>query len=89
MQAIEHALGCSRTTAPFAPAFVFGIRASVDYAARFNSSCLLGVSLGRRLFPIAFVEPINAPGGIDQLLLAGEKWMASRTDFHVQVAFFC
>src|SRR5579863_4085354 len=31
-------------------------------------------------------EAFYAPGGIHQLLLSGEKWMAVRTDFHRDVA---
>ena len=38
---------------------------------------------------IALVESINASGRVNQLLLAGEKRVASRADFNVQVAFFC
>ena len=37
---------------------------------------------------IAPIESIDAPRGINQLLLAGEKWMASRTNFYVQIALF-
>jgi hypothetical protein len=40
----------------------------------------------RRFFAVALVKSIHATGGVDQLLLAGEKRMASRTDFHVQIA---
>ncbi len=35
---------------------------------------------------VTLVEPIYASRRINQLLLAGEKWMASRADFNVQVA---
>jgi hypothetical protein len=42
-----------------------------------------GCSLG-----IATIESIDASRGVNQLLLAREKRMASRTDFHVQIAFF-
>jgi hypothetical protein len=38
-------------------------------------------------FAIALVEAIDASGGIDQLLFAGEERMASRTNFDVQIAF--
>ena len=34
-------------------------------------------------------EALDASCGIHQLLLAREKRVASRTDFNVQVAFFC
>jgi len=37
---------------------------------------------------IALVEAVHASGGIDQLLLAGKKRVASRTNFDVQVTFF-
>jgi len=42
----------------------------------------------RRSLAVATIESIYAAGGINQLLLASEKWMASRTNFHVQIAFF-
>src|ERR1700730_5190298 len=38
--------------------------------------------------PIAFVKAIHASCRIDQLLFAGEKRMACRTDFNMQVALF-
>jgi hypothetical protein len=37
---------------------------------------------------IATIESIDAPSGINQLLLAGEKRMASGTNFYVQIALF-
>ncbi len=40
------------------------------------------------LLAITFVESIHASGRVNQLLLAGEKRVASRADFNVQVAFF-
>jgi hypothetical protein len=40
------------------------------------------------LFAIALVEAIDASCGINQLLFAGEKRVASGTNFDVQVAFF-
>lgn len=42
--------------------------------------------LGRRLFAIAFVEAIDASGRVHEFLLSGEEGVASRTNFHVQVA---
>jgi hypothetical protein len=34
-------------------------------------------------------ESLDAPGGIDKLLFASEKWMATRANFHSQrVAFY-
>ena len=42
----------------------------------------------RGLFPIAFVEAIDASRSINQLLFAGEKRVASRADFNVQIALF-
>ena len=36
---------------------------------------------------VALVEAIDASCGIDQLLFSGKEWMASRTDFDVQVTF--
>ena len=47
-----------------------------------------GCAFGCRFLAIALVEPINASGGVDQLLLTGEERVASRADFDVQVAFF-
>ena len=35
---------------------------------------------------IAFVEAIDAPGSIDELLFTGEERVASRANFDVQVA---
>jgi hypothetical protein len=41
---------------------------------------------GFRLFlAVAFVEAVNAPGSVNQLLLAREKRVALRADFDVQV----
>jgi hypothetical protein len=37
---------------------------------------------------IATIESIDAARRVNQLLLAGEKRMASRTNFHVQIALF-
>jgi hypothetical protein len=51
----------------------------------------LPTSLARRRsrsFAIATIESIDAPRCINQLLLAGEKGMASGTNFHVQIALF-
>ena len=45
-------------------------------------------ALGRWFLAIALVEAIDASRGIDQLLLSGKERMASRTDFHVQIALF-
>ena len=42
--------------------------------------------LGGWFLAIALVETIDASRGIDQLLLPGKERVASRTDFHVQVA---
>ena len=41
-----------------------------------------------RFLAVALVEPINASGGVDQLLLAREERVAGRTNFYVQIAFF-
>src|SRR5260370_25583860 len=43
--------------------------------------------LGCRFLTIAPVKPVDAPSRVHQLLFAGEKRMASRTDFHVEIAF--
>ena len=45
--------------------------------------------LGGSSFPglgILAAEALDTASGIDQALLAGEEWVASRTDFHVNVA---
>ena len=47
-----------------------------------------GCGFRRRLLAIALVESIYASRRVNQLLLAGEKRVASRADFNVQVAFF-
>ena len=36
---------------------------------------------------VALVETIDASCGIDQFLFSGKEWVASRTDFDVQVTF--
>jgi hypothetical protein len=46
-----------------------------------------GCAFGSWLFAIALVEAIDASCGVDQLLLTGEKRVASGTDFDVQVTF--
>jgi len=48
---------------------------------------LLGSCRFRLLLAIATIESINAPCRINQLLLAGKKRMAGRTNFHVQIVF--
>lgn len=45
-------------------------------------------SFSRSLLAIAFVKAVNASSGVNQLLLAGEKRMACRTNFHMQIALF-
>ena len=42
---------------------------------------------GSGFLSIALVEAIDASGGIDQLLFAGEERMAGRANFDVQIAF--
>ncbi len=49
-----------------------------------RGSCFLSGLLAK-----AFVKAIYAASGVDQFLLPREKRMASRADFHVQVALFC
>ena len=46
-----------------------------------------GSALGGWFLAVALVEAIDASCGIDQLLFSGKEWMASRTDFDVQVTF--
>src|ERR1044072_646878 len=57
---------------------------------RLSSEGLLGGrSCFRRGFlAVALIEAIDASGRVHQLLFAGEKWMGSRANFHMQVAFF-
>ena len=48
---------------------------------------------GRRAFrwsflAVALIEAIDASGRVHELLLASKKWVASRANFHMQVAFF-
>jgi hypothetical protein len=38
-------------------------------------------------FFVFSAEALNASGGIDQLLLAGKKWMAVGTDFNANILF--
>jgi hypothetical protein len=42
--------------------------------------------LRRFRFGVLAAEALDASGGVHELLLAGEKWMASRADFNVNVA---
>ncbi len=46
-----------------------------------------GCAFGGWFFAVALVEAIDTSCGIDQLLFSGKEWMASRTDFDVQVTF--
>jgi len=46
-----------------------------------------GCAFGCGFLAIALVEAIDASRGIDQLLLAGKEWVASGTNFDVQVTF--
>ena len=42
---------------------------------------------GSWFLAVALIEAIDASCGIDQLLFTRKEWMASRTDFDVQVTF--
>jgi len=42
---------------------------------------------GGWFFAVTLVEAIDTSCGIDQLLFSGKEWMASRTNFDVQVTF--
>jgi len=56
-----------------------------------NDEIALPISFGRgcsRGLTVPTIESIDAPRGINQLLLAREKRMASGTNFHVQIALF-
>ena len=46
-----------------------------------------GCVFGGWFLAVALVEAIDTSCGIDQLLFSGKEWMASRTDFDVQVTF--
>jgi hypothetical protein len=46
-----------------------------------------GCAFGGWFLAVALVEAIDTSCGIDQLLFSGKEWMASRTDFDVQVTF--
>ena len=46
-----------------------------------------GRAFGSGFLAVTLVEAIDASCGIDQLLLTRKEWMASRTDFDVQVTF--
>ena len=45
-----------------------------------------GLLLRRFGFGVFAAEALDAAGGVDQLLLAGEEWMAARADFNADVA---
>src|SRR5579863_2089949 len=50
----------------------------------------LPLALLFRRFRVLALETFHAPGRVNQLLLAGEKRMAARTNFHAyQIAFVC
>ena len=46
-----------------------------------------GCAFGGWFLAVALVEAIDTSCRIDQLLFSGKEWMASRTDFDVQVTF--
>ena len=48
---------------------------------------LLGRGSFRCLLGVTPVESIHAAGSIDQFLLTGKEWMASRTNLDMQIAF--
>ena len=63
--------------------------ANAGFAKPFETGLLSGRGALSRRFPaIALVEAIDASRGIDQLLLSGKERMASRANFHVEVALF-
>src|SRR5262245_40689413 len=41
--------------------------------------------LPRRLAPVLLLEPLDAARRVDQLLLAGEEWVAGRADLQANV----
>jgi len=51
--------------------------------------CCLGFSRLRRVLGVLAAEALHAAGGIHQLLLAGEKWMAGGADFNADIALMC
>jgi len=48
--------------------------------------CCRGLGLGGVRLRIFAAEPLDATGGVDHLLLAGEKRMAVGADFHADIA---
>ena len=46
-----------------------------------------GSVFGCWFLAVTLVKAIDTSCGIDQLLFAGKEWVASRTDFYVQVIF--
>lgn len=49
---------------------------------RLRGGCILRLALLFEMFCIPLFEFLNTAGGIDKFLLASEKGMAGRTDFH-------
>ena len=61
---------------------------SNDQVVEIKKLLLRGSSLGSGV-GVFLREALDAPGGVDKLLFAGEKGMAVRADFHSQrVAFY-
>src|SRR6266404_2229193 len=60
-----------------------------SHEAQFAAKLLCGSSLGSRLLAITPIETIHASRGVNQLLLARKKRMASRTNLNVQITFAC
>src|SRR5438105_10419960 len=60
-----------------------------SHDAEFAAKLLCGHRLSSRLLAIAPVETVHASRGVNQLLLAGKKRMASRTNLNVQITFAC
>jgi hypothetical protein len=68
--------------------------ASADSALPLSHCDFAQQSLDRRWIPrrgffaIPLIEAVNAPGCINQLLLAREEGMARGADFHVKISLF-
>jgi hypothetical protein len=59
-----------------------------DNVVEIKQLLLRGSSLGRGV-GVLLSESLDAPGGVDKLLFAGEKGMTTRANFHPQrVAFY-
>ena len=79
---LQKTIGCRRRYTPRNPCLGNELRPGGP-GNQYSTLSRLSFSLAA-VFP---VKPLDASGGIDEFLFAGEKWVAARTDFEADLLF--